>query len=130
MLNSPRYLAAAGYRMICAYLRPPNDPGFATLRERAQSLDAPLIEIDDRGPLDWHVAGALLDVCRRERVAIWHGHDYKTNALGLLLTRRRPMTLVTTLHGWVKRTWKTPLAITCGCRRSSRIFQTSVSMKS
>ena len=29
----------------------------------------------------------LLAVCRRERVAIWHGHDYKSNLLGLMLHR-------------------------------------------
>jgi glycosyltransferase involved in cell wall biosynthesis len=109
ILHSPRYLAAAGYRMICAYMRPPNDPGFATLRERAQAQGAPLVEIDDRGPFDWRVAAALLDVCRRERVAIWHGHDYKSNLLGLLLRPFWPMRLVTTVHGWVQHTRRTPL---------------------
>jgi glycosyltransferase involved in cell wall biosynthesis len=50
-----------------------------------------------------------LSLCRRERVAIWHGHDYKSNALGLLLRRFWPMRLVTTVHGWVKETRRTPL---------------------
>jgi glycosyltransferase involved in cell wall biosynthesis len=109
ILHSPRYLAAAGYRMVCAYLRSPNDPGFATLRQRARESDAPLVEIDDRGPLDWRVLGALLDVCRRERVAIWHGHEYKSNLLGLLLRPLWPMRLVTTVHGWVQQTQRTPL---------------------
>jgi glycosyltransferase involved in cell wall biosynthesis len=109
ILHSPRYLAAAGYRMVCAYLRPPHDPGFATLRQRAQACEAPLVEIDDRGPLDWRVLGALLDVCRRERVALWHGHDYKSNLLGLLLRPLWPMRLVTTAHGWVQHTRRTPL---------------------
>ena len=40
---------------------------------------------------------------------IWHGHDYKSNALGLLLRRFWPMRLVTTVHGWVKETRRTPL---------------------
>src|SRR5262249_31130017 len=39
----------------------------------------------------------------------WHGHDYKSNALGLLLQRFWPMRLVTTVHGWVKQTRRTPL---------------------
>jgi glycosyltransferase involved in cell wall biosynthesis len=44
------------------------------------------------------------------RPLIWHGHDYKSNLLGLLLRRSFPqMRLVTTVHGWVQRTWKTPL---------------------
>ena len=51
----------------------------------------------------------LLDICRRERVTIWHGHDYKSNLLGLLLRRFWPMRLVTTVHGWVHHTARTPL---------------------
>lgn len=41
---------------------------------------------------------------------IWHGHDYKSNLIGLLLRKQFPrMRLVTTVHGWVQKTWKTPL---------------------
>jgi glycosyltransferase involved in cell wall biosynthesis len=100
ILNSPRFLSRAGYRMVCAYMHPPGDPGFARLQERAEHYQAPLVPVEDRGAWDWRVAPRLLNVCRRERVAIWHGHDYKSNALGLLLARFWPMRLVTTVHGW------------------------------
>jgi glycosyltransferase involved in cell wall biosynthesis len=109
ILNSPRFLEPHGYRNLCAYLRPPGDRGFAALRERARRYSAPLAEIDDNGPLDFGAPLRLLDLCRRERVAIWHGHDYKTNLLGLLLGRFWPMKLVTTVHGWVNYTRRTPL---------------------
>ncbi len=109
ILNSPRFLQRAGYRMICAYLRDPKDPGFEKLRRKAEDRDAPLIPVDDNGALDLGVVPRLLHVCRRERVSIWHGHDYKTNALGLLLRRFWPMRLVTTVHGWVHHTARTPL---------------------
>jgi glycosyltransferase involved in cell wall biosynthesis len=109
ILNSPRFLTTAGYRMLCAYMHPPRDPGFEHLRSRAAALGAPVISVVDRGPWDCTVIGNLLNVCRRERVRIWHGHDYKSNALGLLLARFWPMRLVTTLHGWVKHTRRTPL---------------------
>ncbi len=109
ILNSPRFLTAAGYRMICAYMRPPGDPGFEQLRKKAQQWGAPLEAIDDRGPLDWHVVPQLLTLCRQEKVSIWHGHDYKSNALGLVLVRFWPMHLVTTVHGWVQQTRRTPL---------------------
>jgi glycosyltransferase involved in cell wall biosynthesis len=55
------------------------------------------------------VLGNLLRICRRERVAIWHAHDYKSNLIGLLLRPFWPMRLVTTVHGWVERTRRTPL---------------------
>jgi glycosyltransferase involved in cell wall biosynthesis len=109
ILNSPRFLKDAGYRMLCAYLRDPADTGFDRLRAKAEERGAPLVAVDDNGPLDLGVVPRLLNLCRRERVSIWHGHDYKTNALGLLLNRFWPMRLVTTVHGWVHHSARTPL---------------------
>jgi glycosyltransferase involved in cell wall biosynthesis len=109
VLNSPRFLAEAGYHTLCAYLHPPGDPGFEQLRLKARHWGAPLLSIPDRGFWDWRVVPLLLNVCRRERVTIWHGHDYKTNLLGLLLRRFHRMRLVTTVHGWVHHTSRTPL---------------------
>lgn len=109
ILNSPRFLDRLGYRMVCGYLHPPGDPGYAEIVAKAERYAAPLVSIPDRGPWDWRVVTGLLAVCRREKVAIWHGHDYKTNALGLLLKRFWPMRLVTTVHGWVHHTARTPL---------------------
>jgi glycosyltransferase involved in cell wall biosynthesis len=109
ILNSPRFLRPLGYRMLCGYLHPPGDPGYEQIVKKAERYDAPLVSIPDRGPWDWRVVRDLLATCRRENVAIWHGHDYKTNALGLLLRRFHPMRLVTTVHGWVHHTRRTPL---------------------
>jgi glycosyltransferase involved in cell wall biosynthesis len=109
ILNSPRFLPELGYQSVCAYMRPANDSGFQVLRERARHWQAPLVEIDDHGAFDRSVVRRLLDVCREYNVAVWHGHDYKSNLIGVWLKRHWPMQLVTTLHGWVKHTWKTPL---------------------
>jgi glycosyltransferase involved in cell wall biosynthesis len=109
ILNSPRFFTAAGYRMLCAYMHPPGDTGFEQLRDKAAAWGAPLLSVPDRGPWDWRVITRMLQICRQERVQIWHGHDYKSNALGLLLRRFWPMRLVTTVHGWVKQTRRTPL---------------------
>ncbi len=109
ILNSPRFLEPLGYQMLCGYLHPPGDPGFAEIERKAAKYNAPLISIPDRGPWDWRVISAVLRECKRHHVAIWHGHDYKTNALGLLLKRFWPMRMVTTVHGWVRHTARTPL---------------------
>ena len=109
ILNSPRFLTPLGYRMLCGYLTPPNDPGYAEIERKAAKYGAPLVTVPDRGATDWRIVPKLLKICRDENVVIWHGHDYKTNALGLLLNRFWPMRLVTTLHGWVKNTARTPL---------------------
>jgi glycosyltransferase involved in cell wall biosynthesis len=107
ILNSPRFLRQLGYRSICAFLHPPRDDGFEAIRQRAATWQAPIAEIDDRGPLDWRVVPAMFHLCRQHKVDIWHAHDYKSNVLGLLLRRRHPMRLVTTVHGWVEYTLRT-----------------------
>gem|GEM_PF-84476 len=109
ILNSPRFLKPAGYDCALAYLHPPNDPGFATLEERAGQLGAELISIPDRGLTDLSVVNRLVKLCRERNVTIWHGHDYKSDALGLLVRRFHPMRLVTTVHGWGVTSKKTPL---------------------
>lgn len=109
ILNSPRFLEPLGYRMVCAYMHPPTDPGFEVLKQKAAKYRAPLVSVPDRGAWDWRVVTEMLAVCKREKVTVWHGHDYKTNALGLLLKRLWPMRLVTTVHGWVQHTSRTPL---------------------
>ncbi len=109
ILNSPRFLADAGYRTLCAYMHEPGDPGFEQIRQKAEHWQAPLVSVPDRGFWDWTVVPRFLNICRRERVAVWHGHDYKSNLLGLFLRRFWPMRLVTTVHGWVHHTRRTPL---------------------
>jgi glycosyltransferase involved in cell wall biosynthesis len=109
ILKSPRFLRPAGYRMLCAYMHDPADAGFEQLRHKAARWQAPLRSVADRGPLDVGVLDRLLALCRRERVAVWHGHDYKSNLLGLLLRPLWPMRLVTTVHGWGEYTRRTLL---------------------
>jgi glycosyltransferase involved in cell wall biosynthesis len=109
ILNSPRFLTPLGYSMLCGYLHPPGDPGYAEIERKAERYRAPLLSIPDRGAWDVTVVSKLLRACREHRVAVWHGHDYKTNALGVLLRRFHPMRLVTTVHGWVHHTARTPL---------------------
>jgi glycosyltransferase involved in cell wall biosynthesis len=109
ILNSPRFLSQFGYRSLCTFLHPPADAAFEAIRQRAAAWQAPIAEIDDRGPFDWRVVPAMLRICRQHNVGIWHAHDYKTNLLGLLLRQRHPMQLVTTVHGWVEFTPRTRL---------------------
>jgi glycosyltransferase involved in cell wall biosynthesis len=109
ILNSPRFLGPLGYRAKLAYLHPPHDPGFDRLRERAAALNAELISLPDRGAFDLRGLWQLIRLCRRERVAIWHAHDYKSNVFGLIVRCFTRLKLVTTLHGWTDLTGRIPL---------------------
>ncbi len=109
IFNTPRFMNPYGYPTLCAYMHPPGDPGFAVLCERAGRLGCSLISVPDKGFFDFSVKRRMLEFCREHNVTIWHAHDYKSNLLGLWIRRSHAMKLVTTVHGWVHNTWKTPL---------------------
>jgi len=109
ILNSARFLEDSPYWLAAAYMHPPGDPGFEAVRRRAAEARCPMLAVPDGGPLDPGVLRRLLKICREHRVRIWHGHDYKSNMLGLMLRPLHPMKLVTTVHGWVKHTARTPI---------------------
>ncbi len=109
ILNTPRFYRGTGYEGVCAYLHPPGDPGFEVLQARAQQTGAELLSIPDRGLTDFSVVKKLIEICRQRQVRIWHGHDYKSDALGLLVQKFHPMQLVTTVHGWVDHSAKAKL---------------------
>ncbi|WP_372716893.1 glycosyltransferase family 4 protein [Novipirellula sp.] len=107
ILNSPRFLRSLGIDSYCAYLHSEADG--PDLVARANAMHAPFLSVRDTGPFDMGVLNRITEICREKNVTIWHGHDYKTDLLGLWVRRRWPMKLVTTVHGWVQHTWKTPL---------------------
>jgi glycosyltransferase involved in cell wall biosynthesis len=109
ILNSPRYLRQYGIDCACLFMRPPGDPGFATLERKAAASGAEIIGIDDHGPTDWRVIQRCIRICKERNVTVWHGHDYKSNAIGLIVRMFHRMHLVTTAHGWVRFTSRTPL---------------------
>jgi glycosyltransferase involved in cell wall biosynthesis len=117
ILNSPRYLPPLGYQSVCAYLHPQDDPGIEILKARAVTATATILPMVDRGPRDLRVIAQLVRECKQRNVRIWHAHDDKTNALGILVRRFWPMKLVTTAHGWGAdlgiHPWKSWLYRTC-----------------
>lgn len=104
ILRSAKYARAAGLAMGAVYIYPSSDPGINVLSQQAAKLACPFWAIPEIGPADPRTIFHLIRLCRRLRVAVWHGHDYKTNFLGLVLRRFWPMKLVTTVHGWTSDT--------------------------
>ncbi len=109
ILESPRHLAGTRYRALATYLHAPGDSGIEVLRARAADRACPFFALDDSLPVDPRTLMQLAELCRRENVRIWHGHDYKSNLYGILLAKLVDVRLVTTVHGWVKHTSRTPL---------------------
>lgn len=122
ILATPRHLIGTRYRAFALYLHAPEDPGIAILRERAAEQSCELVAIPDRYPFDPRTLARLCAIARERGVGLWHGHDYKSNLYGWYVARRLGIPFVTTMHGWVKPSWKTPLyfAIDRWCLRRAQ----------
>lgn len=109
ILNSPRFIKHHGYDAHVVYLCPPDPVIQESLKSRAASLDCPLTLIEDRGIRDFSVFGKLFKFCRENRIVLFQAHDYKSNAIGILLRRLHRMHLATMLHGWTDMSGRMPL---------------------
>jgi glycosyltransferase involved in cell wall biosynthesis len=111
ILNSPRFIKEHGYQAQVVYLCPPDPVIQESLRSRASNLDCPLTIVEDHGAKDLGVVGKLLKICRDQKIELLQTHDYKSNALGLLLRRFHKMHMASMLHGWTDTTGRMPLYI-------------------
>lgn len=106
ILRSARYFPGRGMRMIAAYLYDPATPGIQKLQQEASRQDCRMIAIEDRGPMDRRSARTLLQICRKLKVTTWHGHDHKSDVLGVLLRPLHAMNVITTLHGYIRNDFR------------------------
>src|SRR5690606_27096685 len=104
IVRSAAYVDPRRDRVTCAYLHPAGDPGIDVIRATAARYGTELIAIPERGPIDFAAIRALTQLCQRRSVTVWHGHDYKSDLLGLSIRSLHPMTLVTTAHGFTRET--------------------------
>jgi glycosyltransferase involved in cell wall biosynthesis len=109
ILNSPRFIRRHGYEAEVAYLVPPNDPISDSLLRRAEQAECPLTLIPDRGPGDLRVVRDVLRICRHKKIQLLQTHDYKTNAIGLLVRRFHRCKMASMLHGWTDMSGRMPL---------------------
>ena len=76
---------------------------------RAQTAECPLSILDDNGPLDWRVVREIIRICKRCDIDLIQAHDYKTNAIALLVRRFHRCKLATMLHGWTDMSGRMPI---------------------
>ena len=109
LVAGARFHECAGYRSVLALVHAPSDLGFETLRARAAALGVELHDRAETFPFSPLTVAWLARLCREHKVDIWHGHDYKTDLIGLLLQPVYHFSLVSTLHGWSEDTLRTRL---------------------
>jgi len=98
ILWASKSLAPTNYWLAAVYIHRPDDPSFALVQADAKQANCPLIGITDTRLRERGMVRSLLKICQHYNVRIWHGHDYKSNLLGLLLNPLWPMKLVSTVH--------------------------------
>lgn len=85
--------------VIVCYLRDGSDDVF-DLRRKAEALGVTYVEVEERHSFDISVWNKLLRLVRDYRVDLVHAHEYKTDALALVLARRTGVIPLATAHGW------------------------------
>ena len=100
IVRSARHVDGEAYRVAGAYIHPKGDAGIENIEHNAEREGLELFTIGERGPLDPRTVLRLGRLADELNVGVWHGHDYKSDLIGLLLRRRRQMKVVTTVHGW------------------------------
>jgi glycosyltransferase involved in cell wall biosynthesis len=66
-----------------------------------QERNLPVHEIPDRGGVGEDVVNAVVELLDRLQIEILHTSEFRSNVLGLLCRRQRPVKLVSTAHGWI-----------------------------
>lgn len=83
---------------VC-YIRDERD-GVFDMDDRAARAAVDYVEIVERHSLDPSVWPSLLRLIRERRIDLIHAHDYKTDALTLMLSRATTARALSTVHGW------------------------------
>jgi glycosyltransferase involved in cell wall biosynthesis len=89
----------SAFNITVCYLRAKNDPRYH-VDERARALGVKYVEIAERTSLDPAIWRQLVRLARQTGAQIVHAHEYKTDLLAWLLSRRLSVIPLATAHGW------------------------------
>jgi glycosyltransferase involved in cell wall biosynthesis len=89
----------ARYAITICYIRDARDDEFHVHR-RAQDLPVDYVEVRERNSFDPGIWPELRALVRDRQIDIVHAHDYKTDLLAWMLSRRTGVIPMATAHGW------------------------------
>ena len=58
-------------------------------------------ELEDRGGVDGNLIASIVRLIDELQIDVLHTSEFRSNVMGLLARRRRPVKLVATVHGWI-----------------------------
>jgi glycosyltransferase involved in cell wall biosynthesis len=94
---------------MAAYMHPPDESIRQMLVARGEKNGCPLFTIEDHGFRDWRTVWRVLQICREQKIDILQCHDYKANAIGLVVRLFWKCHLATMLHGWTNMLGRSPI---------------------
>lgn len=87
------------FAVTVCYIRDARDTVFA-VGDRARALDVDYVEPVERGSFDLRIVSELTALIASRGIDLVHAHDYKTDLLALILSRRTGVVPLSTAHGW------------------------------
>ena len=90
---------ASRFAITVCYLRDARDEIFSVHR-KAAALDVEYVEMLERHSFDLSIWPRLRRLVRERDIDIVHAHDYKTDLLAWLLSKREAVVPLSTVHGW------------------------------
>jgi glycosyltransferase involved in cell wall biosynthesis len=93
------------FAVTVCYLRDARDSVFS-MAPRAAALGIDYVELTERHSFDPSIFGTLRSLIAARGIDIVHAHDYKTDALTLLLSRSADIVPLATVHGWTGQSFR------------------------
>ena len=93
------------YQITVCYLRDQRDRIFG-VDQRAALAGVDYVEVPEKHSFDPGVWPRLRRLIQERSIDLIHSHDYKTNALALLLSRACAITALSTVHGWTGHSFR------------------------
>jgi glycosyltransferase involved in cell wall biosynthesis len=84
---------------VGAFVSNPGEPH--PLVDALREHGLPVHAIEDRGGVGREIVNTIVELLDRLQIDILHTSEFRSNVLGLLCRRRRPVRLVSTAHGWI-----------------------------
>ena len=98
-------LSDPAYRITVCYLRDQRDRIFG-VDNRAAQAGVEYVEVREKHSFDPGIWPQLRRLVSERAIDIVHSHDYKTNALALMLSRTCGVRALSTVHGWTGHSFR------------------------
>lgn len=105
MLKLAAALKQQGHRPWVLAIDNRHNPHLEVIRE-ARLLGIETHFIVSRGRFDFEAVRQLAAFVRENKIDIVHAHNYKADLLAFLVSRKVPVKLIATLHGYIGKGWK------------------------